>query len=193
MPVVNGRRSDADPRRHDDFLERRVAGALADAVDRALDLPRAAGERGQRVGDREAEIVVAVRAQRHLVRRSARGRSGREERADFVGRRVADGVGQVDRLAPGRDHRLDDAAQEVRIAARRVLRRKLHVVGVTCARGGRPPPRRRGSASRVMRSLRSRWRSEVAMKTWMRRAARPARAPSRRARCRRGCSGPAPR
>ncbi len=28
----------ADARRHDDFLERRIAGALADAVDRALDL-----------------------------------------------------------------------------------------------------------------------------------------------------------
>jgi hypothetical protein len=36
----NGRRARAQ--RHDDLFQRRVAGALADAVDRALDLPRAA-------------------------------------------------------------------------------------------------------------------------------------------------------
>ena len=49
--------------RHHDLFERRVAGTLADAVDRALDLARAGLDRGQRVGDRQPEIVVAVRRQ----------------------------------------------------------------------------------------------------------------------------------
>ena len=44
----------AHARRHDDFFERRVAGALADAVDRALDLARAAADRRERVRHREA-------------------------------------------------------------------------------------------------------------------------------------------
>ena len=48
---------------------------------------------------------------------------------DLVGRRVADRVGQVDGRAAGGDDRLDDAAQEIAIAARRILRRKLHIVG----------------------------------------------------------------
>ena len=104
MPVLNGSRSDAHARRHDDFLERRVAGALADAVDGALDLTRAAGQRRQRIGDGEAEIVVAVRAPDHLVGAGHAVDQPREERLDLVGRRVADRVGQVD----GRGARLDD-------------------------------------------------------------------------------------
>ena len=48
---------------HDELLERRVARALADAVDRALDLPRARLRApAKRVGDGEAEVVVAVHA-----------------------------------------------------------------------------------------------------------------------------------
>ena len=47
--------------RHHDLFERGVAGALAQTVDRALDLARAVGDAGERVRDREAEVVVAVR------------------------------------------------------------------------------------------------------------------------------------
>ena len=51
----------AGVQQHHDLLERGVAGALADAVDRALDLARAGQHAGERVGDREPEVVVAVR------------------------------------------------------------------------------------------------------------------------------------
>ena len=47
---------------HDDLFERSVAGALADAVDGALDLPRAGLDGGQRIGHGQAQIVVAVDA-----------------------------------------------------------------------------------------------------------------------------------
>ena len=47
--------------RHHHFLERGVAGALAQTVHRALDLAGAVRHAGERVGDREAEVVVAVR------------------------------------------------------------------------------------------------------------------------------------
>jgi hypothetical protein len=50
----------AHPHRHHHLLERGVARALAEAVDRALDLPRAGLDGGQRVGRRHAEVVVAV-------------------------------------------------------------------------------------------------------------------------------------
>ena len=52
-----------DAEHHDDLLDRRIAGALADAVDRALDLPHAALNRRQAVGHRQSQIVVAVRAE----------------------------------------------------------------------------------------------------------------------------------
>ena len=57
---------------HDDLLERRVAGALAEAVDRHLDLARAGLDRGQRVGRGQTQVVVAVDADRGLRRRPAR-------------------------------------------------------------------------------------------------------------------------
>ena len=77
----------AHVQRHHDLLERGVAGALADAVDRALDLAGAALDRRQRVGDGQAEVVVAVRAEDHLV-------GVRHALADACGRtsRVSSGV-----------------------------------------------------------------------------------------------------
>ena len=128
-PVSYGQPVAPDAERHDQFLERGVAGALADAVDRALDLARAALDRGDAVRDGEAEIVVAVRAEDDAVGvRDALPDVG-EEGAGFVRRGVADRVRQVDRRGAFADDRLDDAAQEIGIAPRRVLRRKLHIVG----------------------------------------------------------------
>src|SRR5437588_11792531 len=46
--------------RHDDLFERSVTGALADAVDGALDLTGSGGDRGHGVGDSHAEIVVTM-------------------------------------------------------------------------------------------------------------------------------------
>ena len=43
------------------LFQRGVAGALADAVDGALHLAHAGADRGQRVGDGEAQVVVVVR------------------------------------------------------------------------------------------------------------------------------------
>ena len=48
--------------RHDDLFQRGIAGTLADAVDGALDLPRAGLHRRQRIRDRQAQIVMAVYA-----------------------------------------------------------------------------------------------------------------------------------
>jgi O-acetyl-ADP-ribose deacetylase (regulator of RNase III) len=53
--------------RHHDLFERGVAGALAEAVDRALDLARAGQHRGERVGHGQAEVVVAMHRPHHLV------------------------------------------------------------------------------------------------------------------------------
>ena len=68
MPVVKGRRSGLTLQAHDDLFQRGVARALADAVDGALDLPDAGGNRGMRVGDGQAEVVVAMRAEHGAVR-----------------------------------------------------------------------------------------------------------------------------
>jgi hypothetical protein len=50
------------------FFERGIARALADAVDGAFDLPRAAGQAGQRIRNRHAEVVMAMDGEHRLVR-----------------------------------------------------------------------------------------------------------------------------
>ena len=57
---VQAMRVAAGPKQHHDLLERAVAGALADAVDRALHLPGAGEDTREGVGDGQAEVIVAV-------------------------------------------------------------------------------------------------------------------------------------
>ena len=112
---------------HDDLFERGVAGALADAVDRAFDLPGAGLAAGQAVGDGHAEVVVAMGADD----RPADIGNAFLERADHPGvlerRRIADGVRDVDRGGAGLDGRLDDLAEEVELGPRGVLGAELDV------------------------------------------------------------------
>ena len=122
---------------HHQLFERRVAGALADAVDRALDLARAALDRRDAVGDGESEIVVAVRAEDGLVGVGHALNDVREEFARFVRRGVANGVRQVDGRAALANDRFDDATQKIAVGARGILRRKFHIVGELTAEADR--------------------------------------------------------
>jgi len=116
--------------RHHNLFERGVAGAFADAIDRALDLTCTALYRGERVGHAEAEVVMAMRAEHDLVGIRHTADDAREEVHGFVGCAVTNRVRQVDRGRARLDDRFDDAAQEVEIAARCIFRRELHIVGV---------------------------------------------------------------
>jgi hypothetical protein len=66
---------------HDDLLERRVAGAFADAVEGALDLRGARADGRQRVRDRQAEVVVAVGGEVQASRRGTAARNVRSRAA----------------------------------------------------------------------------------------------------------------
>ncbi len=169
MPVSSLKWSARVRKRHDDFFERGVAGALADAVDGAFDLARAGGERGDGIGDAEAEIVVAVRAQTmHVVDAAHFALQAREQRVDFVGRRVADGIGHVHRRGAGLDHRRQHLDQEFGLGADRIFgaktRRRRKAYGAR--RTALMPVS--STCSRLMLSLWRRWSGLVARKMWMR-------------------------
>ncbi len=115
---------------HDDFFQRAVAGPLADAVDRALDLSGAVLDGGQAVGHGQAQVVVAVDADHRLVDVRHAVREGADHAAHVGRRGVADRVGNVDRGGPGGDGRLDHLAEEVGLGAGGVLGRELDVVAV---------------------------------------------------------------
>ena len=114
--------------RHHDLFERSVAGALADAVDRALDLTRTADHAGQRIRHGHAEVVMAMHREHGLVR----VRHALDQRLDEVGvflrHRVAHGVRNVHRGRAGLDDGLDDAAQILHLAAGAVFGRPFDVV-----------------------------------------------------------------
>ena len=166
--VRAGEQLGARVQRHHDLLERRVARALADAVHRHLDLPRAGADAGQRVRDREAEVVVAVRRDDDagMLRRQL-------DDAAIVfsyshGRRVADGVRDVQRRRAALDHGGEHVEQVLGIGARRVLRRELDLVHEPLARATPPSRPRAITSSREQRSLCCRWMSDVARKMWIR-------------------------
>jgi hypothetical protein len=115
---------------HHDLLERGIAGALADTVDRALDLPDASLDGGDAVRDRKPQIVVTMRAEDRLVRVRHAAPNLLEELPGIFRCAVADGIRQVDGRRPLANRALDNAAEEIAIAARRILCRKLHIVGV---------------------------------------------------------------
>ena len=128
MPVVEADVGLARLEQHHDLLERRVAGALADAVDRALDLARAGLHAGERVGDRQPEVVVAVDGQHDVAQRGDQLVEAAEEARVLVGHRVADGVGDVDRRRALVDRDLDHLGGELDVGAGGVHRRELDVV-----------------------------------------------------------------
>ncbi len=115
---------------HDQFFERGVAGALANAVHGALDLACAAFQRRQRVGDCESEIVVAVAAEDHVVGADHFALEAGEQLAHFFGRAVADGVGHVQRGRARSNRGAEDLDQVFGFGADRILGRKLDVVDV---------------------------------------------------------------
>src|SRR5687768_15615804 len=127
-PRIQPEKIIAGAHRHDDFLERGIAGALAQAVDGALDLARAADlHGGERVGHRHAEVVVAVHAPHRLVRVGHLLPDSPDEFAELLRHRVAHGVRDVDGGGAFLDHRLEHAAEEIEVGARPVLGRELDV------------------------------------------------------------------
>ena len=124
QPDVGGARV----QQHHDLLERRVPGALADAVDRALDLARPRAHPGEGVRDGEPEVVVAVHRQHDVAQRGHQLVQARQPVAVLVRHRVADRVGDVDRARALLDRHGHHLGGELDVRARRVHRRELDVL-----------------------------------------------------------------
>ena len=120
----------AHPHRHHHFLERGVAGALADAVDGAFDLAGAGAYAGERIRHRHAEIVMAMHREARLVGIRHALAHHLDEREIFLRHRIADGVGNVDGGGAGLDRGFDAAAEKVVLGAGAVLARPFDVVGM---------------------------------------------------------------
>src|SRR5882672_67826 len=119
----------ARAQRHHHFLERAVAGALADAVDRAFNLPRSRLHGTQAVGDRHAEIVVTVDRQDHPVDAGHGTTQVAEHFGKFLRHGVADGVRNVHGGGTRFNHRGHDVLQELELRPRGIFRGEFDIVG----------------------------------------------------------------
>ena len=114
--------------RHHDLFERGVPGPLADPVDGALHLAGARHHAGQRVGDGQPEVVVAVDRQHGLLDAADVRPEVGDDLAVGGRERVADRVGDVDGRRPGVEAGLHHLGQERQLGPGRVLGRELDVL-----------------------------------------------------------------
>ncbi len=105
-----------------------VAGALADAVDGALDLAGSALDAGEGVGYGHAEVVVAVGRENDVFDARHLGFDGAEDGLVLGWRGVTDGVGDVDGGGTGLDGDGDHLEEELGVGAGAVLGGELDVV-----------------------------------------------------------------
>ena len=108
------------------FLERCISSTFADAVDGAFDLAGAGGDRGERIGDSEAEIVVTMRAESDVFMRAEVLANFCEHGGVLGGNCVADGVWQINNCGTGDGGDSNDPAEKVHVAAAGVFRGKFY-------------------------------------------------------------------
>ena len=113
---------------HDHFLHGRVARALAEAVDGALDLRGPVAHAGQRQRRGHAQVVVAVHRHSDIVDAGHVVHEVLDARAEVLRQRVARGVRDVHHRGPRLDDRLDDPREEREIRPARVLGVELYVL-----------------------------------------------------------------
>ena len=95
---------------HDHFFERTVACPFTDSVDGAFDLTCTGLDGCQRIGDCHSQVIMAVAAQNSLVDVGDTVDQRLDSLVHFVGSRVADCIGDVDRGCTGPNRGLNDSA-----------------------------------------------------------------------------------
>ena len=115
---------------HHDFLERGVAGALAQAVDGALDLRGAVLDAGQRKRGGHAQVVVGVDANGDVLDAADVVGKALDAGAKVVRHLVAGGVRDVHHGCARIDGGLNHALQELLVRTTGVLGVELHVLDV---------------------------------------------------------------
>ena len=114
---------------HHDFLERCIPRPFAEAVDRTLDLSRTGANAGERVGNGKSEVVVTVGGDDDIPARRGEPANTRDQLGVFLGRRIADGIGNVEGRRPRLDRGRERLIEKARIGTRGVLGREFDVVG----------------------------------------------------------------
>src|SRR6059036_103236 len=114
--------------RHNDLFQRRVSGTLADPVDRAFDLAGAILNCGKTVGNRQSQIVVAVRADRDAIGILQALPQCTNELSIFRRRLITNRIRHVDNRRARINHRIEDRTHVIDFRAAGILGRKFDLV-----------------------------------------------------------------
>ena len=126
------------PNRHYDFFQRRITRALSETINGALDLARALGDSGERIGHRQSEIVMAMHRENCLVSVRNPIHDLPDGLAKLLRYRVADGVGNIDGTGASIDRGFNDPAQKVQLRTAGIFAGKLHVTDMIACPFYRP-------------------------------------------------------
>ena len=113
---------------HHHFFEGSIAGAFAQAVDRAFDLAGAAADAGDGIGRRQAEVIVAMAGDDGLIDIVDVVDEEGDLFAVLVREAVAGGIGDIDDGGAGGDDGFDHAGQVFVVGAAGVFGIEFHVI-----------------------------------------------------------------
>ena len=130
----------AHVQRHHYLFQRCVAGALADAVDGALDLPCTGVDRGETVRNCETEIVMTVDANGNVLSIAHHTLADRAHQSrEFIGESVTHSIRHIENRRAFFHCGVEYFAQILHVAARRVLSRKLNFFSQVASQTHRAP------------------------------------------------------
>ncbi len=112
---------------HDHFLQGRVSGPFADAVDRAFDLPDAMLQDGQRIGYGDPEVIVTVNGNDDIPEAFYLVEQIGDQRTELIGQRIPHGVRNVDRRGSCGDDRFNDFTEVIPVRPRGIHGREFDV------------------------------------------------------------------
>ena len=114
-------------KRHDNFFEGGVAGALADAIHRDFDLARTGANRRQRIGGAQSEVIVAMHRNNAVLDPSTFARQVLDQADELTRRGVTDGIWHVERRGAGLDRRPENLDQVIGIRPGCILAGELDI------------------------------------------------------------------
>ena len=130
MRVWNWNKSAACPDGHHDLFEGSISCPFTDSIDRALHLSGAVLDGGKRIRNGQAEIIMAVNAQRHLLDSLHPLPEGSNEVSKLGGDGVAHRVRNVDGRCPCLDGPFDHRQRNSNIASGGIHGREFDIARI---------------------------------------------------------------
>ena len=114
--------------RHHDLFQGRVPGPLTQAIDGALHLTGTVGDRSQRVGHGQAQVVVAMHREHGFIGIGNAFHQLADGFTILMGHGITHCVRDIDGAGTGINGSLNHAAQKIQFRSAGILTGELHII-----------------------------------------------------------------